>query len=464
MEIQSSSLIPLSVFTESIPLMLVVMIILVILSAFFSMSETAISSTTDSKIKLMIEERKRGAKKALELTNKYDKTLITLLIGNNIVNVLLSTIAVYFFIELAVAKQYVSLVSTAVITLTLLIFGEIVPKIIAKGHPEAISCIISWPVYIISLIFTPLVYFFMGIQKIFTRKNKDDQVMDEDELNVLINQMEDEGSIEHDEASTIRNVFDLNDRKAEDIMIPRIQMEAIDYNSSLEAVKAFMLDNAYSRIPVYKKDKDHIVGILYERDFFPALVRNPKMSWRRILRPVKFVSKEMKVDALIDELRAAKTHIAIVSGEYGEVLGLVTMEDCLEEIVGEIYDEHDNPDEEELRFEENEDGSYIVDADMFVEDLFEKLSLGDCPDDIPSKISGWLFAKCESLPKVGFLMNYTAIYTAFDQETEEYVDYAKYLTISIYEVENRRITLAKVELRDATEEEIEARNQEIEDE
>ncbi len=464
MDIQSSSLIPLSVFTDSIPFMVSLMIILIVLSAFFSMSETAISSVSDSKIRLMVEERKRGAKKALELTTKYDKTLITLLIGNNIVNVLLSTIAVYFFIRLAVSDDYVSLVSTATVTIVLLIFGEIVPKVIAKEYPDAISCAVSWPIYIISLILTPLVYFFLGIQKIFTRKKNEDASMDEDELNVLINQMEDEGSIEEDEATTIRNVFNLNDRSVEDIMIPRIKMEAIDYNSTLETVKNFMLDNAYSRIPVYKKDKDHIVGILYERDFFPALVKNPKMSWRRILRPVKFVSGAMKVDALIEDLRESKTHIAIVSGEYGDVLGLVTMEDCLEEIVGEIYDEHDNPSDNELRFDLQEDGSYIVDADMFVDDLFEKMNIGDSPEDVPSKISGWLFAKCESLPEVGFSINYTAIYTSLDSETEEYIDYAKYLTISIYEVQNRRITLAKVEVRDATDEEIDARKNEIEDE
>ena len=464
MDIQSSSLIPLSVFTDSIPFMIPLMIILILLSAFFSMSETAISSVSDSKIRLMVEERKRGAKKALELTSKYDKTLITLLIGNNIVNVLLSTIAVYFFMRLAVSEEYISLVSTATVTLVLLIFGEIVPKVIAKEYPDTISCAVSWPIYIISLILTPLVYFFLGIQKMFTRKKNEDASMDEDELNVLINQMEDEGSIEEDEATTIRNVFNLNDRSVEDIMIPRIKMEAIDYNSTLETVKNFMLDNAYSRIPVYKKDKDHIVGILYERDFFPALVKNPKMSWRRILRPVKFVSGAMKVDALIEDLRESKTHIAIVSGEYGDVLGLVTMEDCLEEIVGEIYDEHDNPSDNELRFDLQDDGSYIVDADMFVDDLFEKMDIGDSPEDVPSKISGWLFAKCESLPKVGFSINYTAIYTQLDNETEEYIDYAKYLTISIYEVQNRRITLAKVEVRDATDEEIEARKNEIEDE
>lgn len=464
MEIQSSSIIPLSVFNESIPLMSILMVILIILSAFFSMSETAISSSSESKLRVMIEDRKRGAKKALELTSRFDKTLITLLIGNNIVNVLLSTIAVYFFIKLAINEDYVSLVSTASVTITLLIFGEIVPKVIAKEHPEAISCAISWPIYIVSLIFTPLVYFFLGIQKLFTRNKNEEAKMDEDELNVLIDQMEDSGSIEEDEATTIRNVFNLNDRAVKDIMVPRIQMEAIDYNSTLDAVKNFMIDNAYSRVPVYKKDKDHIVGVLYERDFFPALVKNPKMSWRRILRPVKFVSSEMKVDALIDELRSSKTHIAIVSGEYGDVMGLVTMEDCLEEIVGEIYDEHDNPADEELRFEEIEEGSFIVDADMFVEDLFERLDIGDCPDDVPSKISGWLFAKCESLPEVGFSISYIALYTHLDSVSEEYIDYAKKLTISIYEVQDRRITLAKVEIRDATEEEVEARKAEIEDE
>ncbi|MBR6072555.1 MAG: HlyC/CorC family transporter [Acholeplasmatales bacterium] len=440
------------------------MIILIILSAFFSMSETAISSSAESKLRVMIEDRKRGAKKALELTSKFDKTLITLLIGNNIVNVLLSTIAVYFFISLAVAEDYVSLISTASVTIVLLIFGEIVPKVIAKEHPEPISCAISWPIYIVSLILTPLVYFFLGIQRMITRKKAEDTKIDEDELNVLIDQMEDEGSIEEDEAATIRNVFNLNDRSVKDIMVPRIQMEALDYNSTLEQVKNFMIENAYSRVPVYKKDKDHIVGILYERDFFPALVKNPKMSWRRILRPVKFVSSEMKVDALIEELRSSKTHIAIVSGEYGDVLGLVTMEDCLEEIVGEIYDEHDNPGDDDLRFEELEDGSYIVDADMFVEDLFERINVGDCPDDIPSKISGWLFAKCESLPEVGFSINYIALYTQLDSETEEYQDYAKKLTISIYEVEDRRITSAKVTVVDATDDEIEARKAEIEDE
>lgn len=436
----------------------VVMLVLVLCSAFFSMSETAFSSVSTVKIKVAVEDRRGGAKKALYLTEHFDKTVTTLLIGNNIANVGLSTIAVTFFTQLAINAQFVELVSTLVITLTLLIFGEIVPKMIAKQHPEGIALKVSIIIYILSCILWPLVILFVGLQKLITRNSDDKKAIDEEELGVLLDTMEEEGEIENDEASLIRNVFDLNDRTVEDIMIPRIKMEAIDYNSTLEEVKEFMLDNAYSRIPVYKNDKDHVIGILYERDFFPALVKNPKMSWKKLIRPVKYVAGSMKVDGLIKELQAAKTHLAIVSGEWGDVLGLVTMEDALEELVGEIYDEHDIPGEDDIKFEQQEDGSYIVDAEIYVEDLFERLHVGDIPEDVPSKLSGWLFAKCESIPEVGFSMNYLAQYTMMNEETEEYDDYAKVLTISIHEVESRRVRFVKVELRDATEEEINEHN------
>ncbi len=460
MDVQS--IVPLSIGVTG-GILIAVMVVLVIFSAFFSMSETAFSSTTDAKLRLLIEERKKGAKKALQLATNFDKTLITLLIGNNIVNVALSTIAVLFFGYLIQNETIMSVVSTAVVTITILIFGEILPKVIAKQCAESIAVKVAWPVYIVMLILTPLVYFFMGIQKLFTRKQTEAEAIDEDELGVLIDQMEDQGEIEHDEAETIRNVFDLNDRSVSDIMIPRIQMDAINYESTLEEVKTFMIDNPYSRIPVYKTDKDHIIGILYERDFFPALIKNPKMSWRRIIRPAKFVAGSMKVDALIEELQRAKTHIAIVSGEYGDVLGLVTLEDAIEEIVGEIYDEHDIPGNNDLVFLEEEEGAYIVDGEWFVDDLFDKLGVGDTPDDVPSKLSGWMFAKCESIPEPGFSFDYIAIYTK-ENEKEEYEDFAKNITFTIDKVKNRRIETVKVVIRDATDEEIETHNKQMEEE
>jgi CBS domain containing-hemolysin-like protein len=460
--LEVQSIIPLSIGATG-GILIAVMVMLVIFSAFFSMSETAFSSTTEAKLRLLIEERKSGAKKALQLANSFDKTLITLLIGNNIVNVALSTISVLFFAYLIENETIVSVVSTAVVTITILIFGEILPKVIAKQHAEAIATKVAWPVYIVMLILTPLVYFFLGIQKCLTRKESEAETIDEDELGVLINQMEDQGEIEHDEAETIRNVFDLNDRSVSDIMIPRIQMDAINYESTLEEVKSFMIDNPYSRIPVYKTDKDHIIGILYERDFFPALIKNPKMSWRKVIKPAKFVAGSMKVDALIEELQRAKTHIAIVSGEYGDVLGLVTLEDAIEEIVGEIYDEHDIPGDNDLIFLEEEDGAYIVDGEWFVDDLFDKLGIGDTPDDVPSKLSGWMFAKCESIPEPGFTFDYVAIYTKQNEE-EEYEDFAKVITFTIDKVKNRRIETVKVVIRDATEEEIAEHQKKMEEE
>ena len=456
MDIQScvlSDAVPASSFNVPI---FVLMLVLVVLSAFFSMSETAFSSASDSKLKIAVENKVAGAKRAIYLYERFDKTVTTLLIGNNLVNVALSTIAVIFFTQLAFSSDanLISLITTLVITLTLLIFGEIVPKMIAKVHAEAVCTKVAWIVYILSLIFYPFVMLFVLIQRLITRNKTEETTIEKEELNVIIDELENTGEIENNEADVLHNVLDLGKTTVEDIMVPRIKMEAIDYDSTLEEVKAFMLDNAFSRIPVYKKDKDHVVGILYERDFFPAYVKNPKLSWRRLIRPVKYVSGAMKADDLIKDMQISKTHLAIVSGEYGETLGIVTMEDALEELVGEIYDEHDIPGGNDIRFEKQEDGSYIVDAELFVEDLFDRLGIGDVPEDVPSKISGWLFEKCESLPVAGFEIEYLASYTKLDDETNEYKDYNKLLKIQIYEVKNRAITLSKVIVRDATQEEI----------
>ena len=435
----------------------IAMLVLVMLSAFFSMSETAFSSLSDVKIRVAIEDRKHGAKKALQLYDSFDKTLITLLIGNNLVNVALSTLAVTWFSYLIINQNWISLVSTAVITVTLLIFGEIVPKMLAKRNPEKVAISVAWVIYVISLILFPLVMFFVGIQKLITIKQEEkEDTMQEDELEVAIDQMEGTGAIEHDEADLMRKTLDLNDRSVKDIMTPRVKMECLDYNATLEEVTSFMMDNAYSRIPVYKKDRDHIVGVLHVRDFFPGLVKNSRLNWKRLVRPVKFVAATMKVDALIQEFQEGRTHLAMVIGEYGEVIGLVTLEDAMEELFGEIYDEHDILGEDDLKCEKQEDGSYLIDADMFVDDAFERLNIGDVPEDAPSKLSAWLFEKCENIPEVGFSFNQLCQYTRENEETGEYDDYAKLLTISVAEVKDHRITVAKIEIRDATIEDIES--------
>lgn len=431
------------------------MICLVICSAFFSMSETAFSSASIVKLKLAVEDRRAGAKKAIQLTENFDRTLTTLLVGNNIVNTALSTLAVGFFGGLILNSQWVELVSTAVVTIVLLIFGEIMPKTIAKQQSEEVALKVAWPIYIISCLLFPVVYLFQLLQKLFTRKKVDD-VMNEDELEIALKSMEEDGKIEEQEVDLIKKVLDLNDRNVEDIMVPRIEMFAIDYQTPLYQVKKILQNNNFSRIPVFKEDKDHIVGMLFERDFFKNLADHKDMDWHKLIKPAKYVSAAMKVDSLIKFLQEEKTHIAIVSGEYGDTVGLVTMEDALEELVGEIYDEHDEAGTNDLLFEHLEDGSYLVDADMYVEELFDRLDIGSAPEDVPSKIYSWIFEHCEDIPKVGMEMTYISRFTKFDEDKEEYVDYAKKMIISIADVDDRRIETVKIVLVDATEEEIEA--------
>ena len=439
------------------------MLACIILSAFFSMSETAFSSANIVKIKSLVEDRKRGAKKALYLAENFDKTVTTLLIGNNIVNTTLAIVSVKFFAGLVIFESWLELASTLIITIVLLIFGEILPKTFGKRNPENVCLSVAFIIYTLSIILFPVVFIFRGIQKLVSRNEEDKKTLDEEELGILIDEMEESGEIEDDEAELIKKVFDLKDRNVEDIMVPRIKMVAIDYASTLDEVKEILYNTNYSRIPVYKTDKDHIIGILYERDFFPALAKNPNLAWKKLIRPVNFVSGQMKTDDLIVEFQKKKSHLAIVSGEYGDVLGLVTMEDALEELVGEIYDEHDIAGEDDLLFEELDENTFLVDAEMYVEEFFERLNVGDVPEDVPAKMSGWLFAKCESIPKVGFEMDYVATYTMLNEETESYDDYAKVLTISIAEVQDRRIMKIKVVLRDATQEEIEQQIKELED-
>lgn len=432
----------------------IAMIVFVAFSAFFSMSETAFSSVSVVKLRLAVEDRRSGAKKALHLTENFDRTLTTLLVGNNIVNTALSTVAVGFFANLIVNSQWIELISTSVITITLLIFGEIMPKTIAKQYSEGIALKVAWPVYVISCILYPIVAIFRLLQRIFTRKKIDD-AMNEDELEIALKSMEHEGKIEEKEVSLIKNVLVLNDRSVEDIMIPRIEMSAIDFDSSNAEVKNFFKKNIYSRIPVYREDKDHIVGILFERDFFKELTdQKQNFDWHKIIRPAKYVSAAMKVDALIAFLQQEKTHLAIVSGEYGDTVGLVTMEDALEELVGEIYDESDIAGDNDLLFVKNEDGSYLVDADMYVEDLFERLDIGQAPDDAPSKIYSWVFEHSEEIPKVGISMQYISCFTKYDEEEESYQDFVKKLTLTIASVEGRRIMTVNVTVEDATKEEI----------
>lgn len=442
--------------------LLALLIILVLFSAFFSMTETVFASVSEAKIKNYVEERKTGAKKALFCVEHFDRTLTTLLVGNNIVNTALSTFALTFFMGF-IRTCNLELISTAIITIVLLIFGEITPKTIGKKYNDKLVLFLAPIIYVISYILLPISIIFMGIQKIFTGKKNNDSQVNESELETILDTMVEDGEIEDDEHEYIKNVFDLNDRTVEEIMVPRVDMVAIEDTTSIDEVKNIFIREQYSRIPVYHDDKDHIIGIIYERDFFEAMAKNIELkNVKQLMRNVLFVNKKMTVDALIKTLQESKTHMAIVSGEYNDTLGLVTMEDALEEIVGEIYDEHDEGSVKQKLITKINDNTYMVDGDMFVSDMFEEIGLGEAPEGA-SKLSTWMFESQEDLPKIGDKMTYISCFT--DQnENGEYEDYAKKIVLEIVEVDDRRIETVKVTVDDATEEEVEQFEESKEDE
>ena len=426
------------------------------------MTETVFASVSEAKIKNYVEERKTGAKKALFCVEHFDRTLTTLLVGNNIVNTALSTFALTFFMGF-IRTGNLELISTAIITIVLLIFGEITPKTIGKKYNDKLVLFLAPIIYVISYILLPISIIFMGIQKIFTGKKNNDSQVNESELETILDTMVEDGEIEDDEHEYIKNVFDLNDRTVEEIMVPRVDMVAIEDTTSIDEVKNIFIREQYSRIPVYHEDKDHIIGIIYERDFFEAMAKNIELkNVKQLMRNVLFVNKKMTVDALIKTLQESKTHMAIVSGEYNDTLGLVTMEDALEEIVGEIYDEHDEGSVKQKLITKINDNTYMVDGDMFVSDMFEEIGLGEAPEGA-SKLSTWMFESQDDLPKIGDKMTYISCFT--DQnENGEYEDYAKKIVLEIVEVDDRRIETVKVTVDDATEEEVEQFEESKEDE
>ncbi len=411
------------------------------------MSETVFSSVSDVKLRTAVEERKSGAKKALYLSENFDKTLTTLLVGNNIVNTAMSVLSVSLFAVMIKNENYASLVATAVTTIVLLIFGEIMPKTIGKKYSDTLCRTLAPLVYGLTIILYPIVIIFRGLQKLVSGKEVKAE-LSENELESIIDTMEEEGQIESDEVEYIKNIFDLNDRSVEDIMIHRVDVVAVDVNDSVDDIKKVFFDTMYSRIPVCEGDKDHIIGVLYERDFLKELIKKQSIDVRKIMRPAKFVNKAMKVDDLIHELQKCKTHLAIVLGEYGDTQGIVTMEDALEEIVGEIYDEHDEVEADVNEIKTISDNEYLVDGEIYVDYLYDKLEIGEAPEDSTQKLSSFLFEESEELPKVGNQVKLISSFTKFNDETESYQDFVKEITFEIAKVEDRRISKVKVSVKD----------------
>ena len=442
------------------PMLLVLMLVLVLVSAFFSSTETAYSSVGRLRLKTLVELNKPGSKKALWIVDNFDKTLTTLLVGNNLANIGLATISVIFFTGIfggisdeSTRQTVVSLMNTGVMTIIILIFGEIIPKSLAKSHAEKYALRMSRFIFILIKVMMPLTFLFIKLnRKVTTRISSDRKVsVTESDLETIIETMEEEGAIQVGEADMLQSVLELSDINVEEIMTPRVDMVAIEVNDSVAKIKNLFFKHRFSRIPVYDDSVDNIVGILSERDFYTSVIKKQGVNIRKMVRPALFIPTSTKVDSLITLLQNKNTHLAIVVDEYGGVDGIVTMEDALEELVGEIYDEHDEVIE---TLTKKDDHHYLINADYDLEDLFEDLNLGEPPLSDSTSVGGWLFELFQDIPDVDEEISYEVTYNQEYDDLSELINEEKAtLIFKILKVKKRRIksVLLTIKVEDSAE-------------
>lgn len=372
----------------------VILLFLLFFSAFFSGSETALLSLNKIRIKKLAREGNKNAIIVEELINNPETLLATILVGNNLVNIAAASIATAIAIEFFGSKGIG--IATGVLTFVILVFGEIAPKSISAENAERISLLVAKPIKFFIKFFSPLVYILTLITGPVTKRSGKHKVMiTEDEIRLLVEMGEKEGVIEKEEKEMIKGVFEVGDMVAKEVMIPRVDMVCIEVNESIDEALKLIRETGFSRIPVYEGNRDNIVGILYAKDIIRHL--NKKIKIKDIMRPPFFIPETKSLRELLREMQKLKLHMAIVVDEYGGTAGLVTLEDIIEEIVGEIMDEVDEEEELIRRIDEN---TWLVNARARIEEVNEILNL-EIPEDEFETIGGFVFNKLGKIPKIG---------------------------------------------------------------
>ena len=385
--------------------MLAIIILCVIMSAYFSATETAFNTFNRIRMKGYAEKGNKKAQRVLKLADNYDSLISTILVGNNIVNILSASLATIFFARLfagieSITEDINATISTAVMTIIVLIFGEIIPKTLAKQFPEKFSMFSAPFIHTLLIVLKPITFIFGQLQKLLSKmfKSDEDTGMTEEELISIIEEAEEEGNIDEEESTLIKSAIEFNDLEVGDIFTPRIDITAVEKDVSKEELEKIFSESGYSRIPIYDDDLDNITGIIYYKDFYTTVYkRTAPIS--EIVKPVIYVTKSMKINDLLKELQEKQLHLAVVTDEYGSTAGIVTLEDILEEIVGEIWDEHDEIIEEIKEIGENE---YIVSGMANIEKLFDELDLDEPEEEIESTtVNGWAMDTLGRIPEEG---------------------------------------------------------------
>lgn len=403
---------------DNVPILIVVIAILIIMSAYFSATETAFSSLNKIKLKNLAVNGSKRAENTLKLTKKFDSILSTILIGNNIVNIASASIATIVFTEFF-GNAGVTL-STIVMTIVVLIFGEISPKSLAKESPEKFAMFSTPILKGLLILFTPLNFLFGLWKRIISKVIKVEEISIEveEELLTIVEEAEIKGGIDEHESKLIRSAIEFNDLDADQILTARVDLISIPKEATIEEVRKVFKENKFSRIPVYESNIDNIIGVIHEKDFYDILDEN-KDTIDSIIKPIVYVTSNTKISELLKKFQYLKNHMAVVIDEFGGTMGIITLEDVLEELVGEIWDEHDEIVEYFKRLDENR---YSVICSVSLANFFEEFSMKEEIDDFEVQtVNGWIVNEFGYLPKIG--------------ESFLYKD----LNISISKIEGRRV-------------------------
>lgn len=410
-------------------------LILIVLSAFFSATETAFSSVNTMHIRAYVDEKRKGARRAQYVIDHFDIALVSFLVGNNLVNIANTTICAYLFSTFITNPTLSNILNTVIMTIVILIFGEILPKSYAKHNPEKYVLKYSGAVFVFLKIIHIVAIPFYGLQKLVL-KNKEVNKITEDDLENIVDTMEDQGMLDSENASIIHGALNISERTVHDILVPRVDMIALPIEATEKDVKNLFMEYQYSRIPVFDGDKDNIVGVLNFKDFVAREYLGEKFNLSEVMQEPLKVTKAMKVDELIQAMQKTQKHLAIVIDEFGGTSGIVTMEDALEEMVGEIYDEHDDTETPPvLKLAEDK---YSVKADIPIEDLFEILQIEHLPETTYPSVAGMIYELAESVPEAGTTVKITAVDDILN-ERNEYISMIADLTFVVDEVEDNRI-------------------------
>jgi len=410
-------------FMEEQSISLIIIIGCIIMSAYFSATETAFSSLNRIRIKNMAEKGNKRAGLVLKLSENYDGLLSTILIGNNIVNIASASLATVIFVKLLGDEAGAS-ISTVVTTIVVLIFGEVSPKSIAKESPEQFAMFSAPFLNAFMVLLTPANYLFKQWKKLLSVliRTSGDSGITEEELLAIVEEAKQDGGIDEQEGSLIKSAIEFTELEAMDIATPRVDVTGIPVDADKEEIAAVFGETGYSRLPVYKDKIDDIIGIIYQKDFYNQVYRGV-CSVEAIVRPALYVAKSKKINVLLKELQKNKMHIAVVIDEFGGTMGIVTLEDILEELVGEIWDEHDVVVQE---IEKISDQEYLVLGNTSVEKLFEEL--GGEEEFESFTVSGWVMELAERIPEEGDVLYY------------------ENMTITVMKMKDRRVEQVRIVL------------------